>query len=85
MVSQGYKEIPKTIRTNWSCLIIFEIGSEKETEVIAEEYAMGMNSKDWHELYHHATDADHSFLFINFQKPKRLRLMKNFEQVLYIE
>jgi len=26
MVSQGYKEIPKTVRTQWSCLIVFEIG-----------------------------------------------------------
>lgn len=34
MVSQGYKEIPKTVRTNWSCLMIFEIPNEKELEVV---------------------------------------------------
>lgn len=34
MVSQGYKEIPKTIRTNWTCLIVFEIGNEREVQVV---------------------------------------------------
>jgi hypothetical protein len=34
-VSQGYKEIPKTIRTNFTCLILFEIGSNKELEVVS--------------------------------------------------
>lgn len=34
MVSQGYKEVPKTIRTNWTCLIVFEIGNEREVMVV---------------------------------------------------
>jgi hypothetical protein len=85
MVSQGYKEIPKTIRTNWTCLIVFEIGNEKEVEVIYEEWPMGLKRDDWMELYQYATKGDHSFLYINFQKPKRLRLMKNFEEYLFIE
>lgn len=85
MVSQGYKEIPKTIRTNWTALIVFEIGNEKEVEVIYEEYAMGLKKDDWMELYKYATSDDHSFLFINFQKPKRLRMMKNFTEYLFID
>jgi hypothetical protein len=85
MVSQGYKEIPKTIRTNWTALIVFEIGNEKEVEVIYEEYAMGLKRDDWMELYKYATEGDHSFLYINFQKPKRLRMMKNFEEYLFID
>jgi hypothetical protein len=84
MVSQGYKEIPKTIRTNWTCLIVFEIGNEREVQVIYEEYAMGLKSDDWLEMYKHATEADHSFLYINFQKPKKLRMMKNFTNYLFI-
>lgn len=85
MVSQGYKEIPKTIRTNWTALIVFEIGNEKEVEVIYEEWPMGLKRDDWMELYHYATKDDHSFLYINFQKPKRLRMMKNFDQYLFVE
>lgn len=38
MVSQGYKEIPKTIRTNWTCLIVFEIGNEREVQVVLFSY-----------------------------------------------
>ena len=85
MVSQGYKEIPKTIRTNWTALIVFEIGNEKEVQVIYEEYAMGLKYDDWLELYKFATSDDHSFLYINFQKPKRLRMMKNFTDYLFVE
>lgn len=85
MVSQGYKEIPKTIRSNWTGLIVFEIGNEAEVQVIYEEYAMGLKRDDWLELYRHATDGDHSFLYINFQQPKRMRMMKNFSEFLFIE
>lgn len=85
MVSQGYKEIPKTIRTNWTALIVFEIGNEKEIEVIYEEWPMSLSRDDWMELYKYATSGDHSFLYINFQKPKRLRMMKNFDQYLFID
>lgn len=52
---------------------------------IYEEYAMGLKSEDWIELYRYATEEDHSFMFINFQKPKRLRMMKNFTDYLFIE
>jgi hypothetical protein len=83
MVSQGYKEIPKTIRTNWSALIVFEIGNEREIFVIYEEYAMGLNSNDWLESYRYAVNEDHSFLFINFQREKRLRMMKNFTEYIF--
>lgn len=85
MVSQGYKEVPRTIRTNWTCLIIFEIGSDKEVECIMEEYGMSLSKEQWLETYRYCTGEDHSFLYINLQKPKRLRMMKNFEQVLYHE
>lgn len=85
MVTQGYKEIPKTIRTQYSCLVIFEIPNEKEVEVVFEENPMGMRKDQWHEMYNFAVDGDHNFLFFNIQKPKRLRCMKNFDQVLFFQ
>ncbi len=85
MVSQGYKEIPKTIRTNFTGLICFFIGNEKEVDVIYEEFQMGLKKDDWLELYEYATGGDHSFLYINFQKPKNMRLMKNFSEYLFIK
>lgn len=85
MVSQGYKEIPKTIRTNWTCLIVFEIGNEKEVMVIYEEYAMGLKHDDWLEIYRYCTTNDHDFLFIDYQKKKRFRLMRNFEEYMIVD
>ena len=38
MVTQAYKEIPKTVRTNFSCLIVFEIANDKEIMVVFEVY-----------------------------------------------
>lgn len=85
MVSQAYKEIPKTIRTNFSCLIIFEIPNDKEIEVIFEENSLYLKRPQWMEAYQYAVEGDHDFMFINYQKPKRLRLMKNFDQVLFVD
>ena len=67
MVSQAFKEIPKTVRTQFSCLIIFEIPNEREVEVIYEENPMYLKRDDWMEVYHHAVSGDHSFLFLNYQ------------------
>jgi len=83
MVTQAYKEIPKTVRTNFSCLIVFEIPNEKEIEVIFEENPNYLKRPEWMEAYEYCTDGDHDFMFINYQKPKRLRLMKNFDQVVF--
>lgn len=85
MVSQAYKEIPKTIRTNFSCLIIFESPNDKEIQAIYEENSLYLKFSQWMEAYQFATDGDHDFLFINYQKPKRLRMMKNFDQVLFFD
>lgn len=85
MVSQGYKEIPKTVRTNWSCLLIFEIPNDKEIEVIYEEFSMGLKRDKWMQVYDYAISGDHDFFFMNYQKEKRLRMMKNFEEILFVE
>lgn len=82
MVTQSYKEVQKTIRTQWSGLLVYEIGNEQEVFVIYEEYSMGLNFKEWLEVYRHCTEKDYSFMFINFQKPKKERIMKNFTEVV---
>lgn len=85
MVTQAYKEIPKTVRTQFSCVIVFEIANEKELEVIFEENPMALKKDDWMEVYQHCTDGDHDFMFINYQKPKRMRIMKNFLQYVFVD
>lgn len=85
MVSQGYKEIPKTIRTGWSALILFEIPNDKELEVIFEEFSMGMPKQQWLEAYMHCTDEDYGFIFFNFQRPRKLRVMNKFNAIIFFE
>jgi hypothetical protein len=86
MVTQGYKEIPKTIRTGYSCLILFEIPNEAELKAIYEEFPMGMKYDDWIKVYNYCVDGDFNFLFYNLKvKEKRLRIMKNFDEHVFIE
>jgi hypothetical protein len=84
MVTQAYKEIPKTVRTNFSAMVIFEIPSGNEKKVIQEEYGMGLDKKQWERVYTYCTSDDHSFLFYNTQKPKKLRIMKNFSEIINV-
>ena len=83
MVSQAFKEIPKTVRTNFSCLILFEIFSDSELDAIYSEFPMGLKRQQWEEMYHHCVSEDHAFLYYNMQRPKHLRLMKNLTNVLF--
>lgn len=46
---------------------------------------MYLKRDDWMEVYRHAVDGDHNFMFLNYQKPKRLRIMKNFSSVLFVD
>lgn len=85
MVTQAYNEIPRTVRTQFSSVILFEIPNEKEVEVVYKEQPVGMKIKDWMEVYEYCTAEDYSFMFINYQKPKRLRIMKKFEQYVFVE
>lgn len=85
MVTQAYKEIPKTVRTQFSCLLFFEIANDRELRVIYEEYTLSLKLPDWMEIYEYCTDGDYNFMFINYQKPKRLRIMKNFSQYIFAD
>lgn len=85
MVSQAFKEIPKTVRTNFSCLILFEIFSDSEIEAIYNEFPMGLKRTQWDEMYSYCVSGDHSFLYYNMQRPKHLRLMKNLNEVVFYQ
>jgi hypothetical protein len=84
MVTQGYKEIPKTIRSNWTAIIVFKIGNQKEVEVIYEEFNLGMNYKDWLEVYRYCTKEPHGFIYMNVYKEEGKQLMKNFDEYLFV-
>jgi hypothetical protein len=63
-------------------LVLFEIPNEAEVKVIWEEFPMGLKYKEWLQVYNHCVHEDYSFMFINFQKQKSQRIMKNFDQYI---
>lgn len=84
MVTQAYKEIPKTVRTNFTGLICFEVPNESEVKVIYEENPVGMTRERWDQAYRYCTEQDYDFMYINYKRPKKMRVMKNFEQFVYV-
>lgn len=84
MVSQGYKEIPKTVRVNWTALITFEIANEAELKVVYEENTLGMKRDVWDQVYRYCVQGDYDFMYLNVKRPRHLRVMKNFEQFVYM-
>jgi hypothetical protein len=82
-VTQAYKEFPKTVRTNFSCLVLFEIPNESEVKVIYEENPLGMKREVWEQVYRHCTGEEYAFMYVNYQRPKQLRIMKNFQSFVY--
>jgi hypothetical protein len=85
VVTQAYKAIPKTIRSNCNAVIIFDIPNKSEMQAIYEENPNGLSYKDWEKLYQHATSEAYSFLYINTKFPKGERMFKNFDVQLQMK
>lgn len=84
LVSQGYKEIPKTARINTNLVVLFEINNAAELEAIYEENTCGMPKDTWLQVYRDCTAEPFSFMTINYSKPKGHRVWLRFEQDLNI-
>lgn len=84
MVSQGYKEVPKTARVNSTCVILFRIANEAEIKSIYEENSCGLNEQEWRRVYEYCTHDPFSFLLINYGKPEKERMWKNFDEMIPI-
>lgn len=82
MVAQAYKEIIKTVRTQFSCLILFKVPNRRELAVIYEENPVFLEEEQWMEMYNYATSVPYSFLFINYQRPIGEQLTRNLEELL---
>lgn len=82
LISQAYKEIGKTIRTNFTCMIIFEISNDSEIQAIYEENTIGLKFPEWLEVYNICVSEPHGFMFFNHQKQKETRIMKNFTKYI---
>lgn len=84
-VTQAYREFPKTVRTNFTGLILFEIANAMELKVIYEENPCNMKRDVWEQAYQYCVDGDYAFMYINSKREKRLRIMRNFDQFVFID
>jgi hypothetical protein len=85
-VTQAYKAIPRAIRVNMSCLILFEIPNQSELDQIYEEYNAKLGYDQWMELYWHCVeDQPYSFLYYNTHFKASERFFKRFETKFIVE
>lgn len=85
-VTQAYKEIPKTTRTNANCLILFRIDSEEELATIYSEYPMGMKWPQWERVVEYYTREPYSFIMFNLQtSDPNARVISNFDKPLSVQ
>ena len=84
MVSQGYKEIPKTVRINASVLILFDIANQAELQSIYEENNAGLTKEEWFRIYRLCTAEPFNFMMINYKLPKPERIWHNLDEQIPI-
>lgn len=82
MVTQAYKEIPKTVRSNFTGFIIFKINSDNELKVIYEEYPLGFTKNEWYDMYKECTDEKHGFMYFDLKKPPGQQIMCCFKYIV---
>jgi hypothetical protein len=83
LVTQAYKMIPRGIRTNCNCMILFRIPNLTELRMIYEENPEGLHENEWMEKYNEATNESFSFLYINNKFPKGKTVYKNLDSPLF--
>lgn len=84
-VTQAFKELPKTARLNYTGLIAFDLPNHKELESLYEEFPNGMDQETWVEAFRYCTQGDFGFMYLNIKRPKRLRMMRNFDEYVFID
>jgi hypothetical protein len=83
--TQAYKAIPKSIRINFSCLVLFEIPNQTELEEIYEEYPDKLDADTWISLYWRIIeDQPFSFMYFNVHFPAGQRIHCRFERVFKV-
>lgn len=84
MVSQAYKEIPKTVRVNASVVILFDIANQSELQSLYEENNAGLPQDKWLSIYRYCTAEPFNFMMINYKLPKPERIWKNLSEQIPI-
>ena len=76
--TQVYKVISPIVRKNLTHLFVFRLRNAADLEAWIEELSAVYDKKTLHQLYNLATEAAHSFLYINL-------MSKNKEDMFYVQ
>ena len=79
IASQSLKQCPKILRNNSSCFSIFKYASKKVIcDDMYTEVSGHLTEEQFMQLYEYATEAPHSFLFMDWSAPKNRRYRRSF-------
>jgi len=83
--SQHLKNIPKMVRTNTNVYMLFPFANSSIiTNDFYEEVSNVLKPEELTELYEYATKEPHSFLMVDFSKPKDKYFRKNLDTFLTV-
>jgi len=86
VVTQSYKQLPKVARVQCNSIILFEIGNEVELKDIFMEFGCGLKWTEWLQVFQYCTsNGEYDFMYINLDRPKKMRIMKNFDEIVNLE
>lgn len=82
MTSQSYYCIPKKIRDNNTCLLLFDTANITQLKLIYDENTNRLNYKEFYELFRQVMTQDHAFMQFTCQNKQGRNLIRCFEEFI---
>ena len=70
-ISQSFYAIPKMIRNNVNYIILKQVSSQRNLDMIIKDFSIGVSKEDAHAMYKDATKEFTSFLFLDLDNPSK--------------
>lgn len=68
-ISQSFYHIPKLIRNNVNYIILKQVSSQRNLDMIMKDFSIGVKKEDAHAMYKDATADFTSFLLLDLDNP----------------
>ena len=81
-LTQSYFSVPKDVRLNCTCYVIFEQNNKRELQNIAINHSTDIDYKDFVKIYRNCVKAPYNFLTIDTTRPIDKRFKKNLNDPL---
>lgn len=70
-ISQSFYHIPKLIRNNVNYIILKQVSSQRNLDMIMKDFSIGVSKENAHAMYKDATKEFTSFLLLDLDNPKK--------------